>query len=710
MLIRASGGLLILALSAEFAFAKSVPLPVARPGSAEPPAAVAVPMPAPSPQPAHRGTVPHQAVSEAAELAAAPRGGEAPLVREVVSRLRNGDLAGATAIRDQLRDPASRALVEWLAIRSASRQVGFPRIAAFLRDNPNWPGSSLIRRRAEEALYLENIDIATIRGFFHGTPPISALGRLAAARAAKAAGDRAAVARFVRSAWRDDDLTPDIETRVLSEFSGVLTGDDHVYRAERLFYDNKVDLALRAASRAGSAYKPVAAARAAVARRAKNASAALAAVPASGRRYWGYRFAAIDNLLRQDKIAEAARLMLEVPRDPASLIDPKAWWEKRRWLARDLLDRGDTGTAYRIAAQHPGVAPAEIADAEFHAGWIALRFQKDPATALRHFSAIEKVAVTPLTRSRAFYWKGRALEAAGDRSGAQHEYTAAAHFGTTYYGQLARGRIGGGGVQLTGPSAPSAAARAAFAKIHGARGLELLYQAGAREEALPLLIGLTRLARDSDTFALLGEIAQRNRDPRALLIVGKAAVANGHPLETLSWPTNGIPPYQPRGPAIEAAVVHAIARQESAFHAAAISRANARGLLQLLPATARKTAKLIGLPFDAARLTRDPAYNATLGAAHLGELASDYGGSYIMTFAAYNAGPRRVAQWVERYGDPRDPGIDPVDWVERIPFGETRNYVQRVMENVQVYRARLGHRSTANIEADLRRGGTTAIR
>ncbi|MET0314960.1 MAG: lytic transglycosylase domain-containing protein, partial [Hansschlegelia sp.] len=179
---------------------------------------------------------------------------------------------------------------------------------------------------------------------------------------------------------------------------------------------------------------------------------------------------------------------------------------------------------------------------------------------------------------------------------------------------------------------------------------------------------------------------------------------NGFAVDALAYPTGGIPSFRPVGPSIEAPVVHAIARQESAFNPTAVSHANARGLLQMLPSTAAKTAKNAGVAFDARRLTSDPAFNAQLGAAHLGELARDFDGSYVMVFAAYNAGTSRVTQWVQRYGDPRKPDTDPVDWVERIPFTETRNYVQRVMENTQVYRTRLNGRTSLLIDRDMTRG------
>jgi soluble lytic murein transglycosylase len=625
---------------------------------------------------------------------------DAPKIKDAIARLDKGQMADALAIRATLKDRAAVTLFDWLLIRAASRQVGFQMIAGFLNDNPDWPARKLIRKRAEEALYLEDLDAGTIRTFLGNETPESGLGKLALARIS---GKKEA-ASLVKRVWRDDDLTPDTEKKVLAEFGDYLTDADHAARADHFFYHSDTTAGLRNAARAGSAYQPIAKARAAVVRKAKNADELLNAVPAKLRNQPGYQYAKIRRLLSQDKDKEAANVMLAVSRDPNALVDTAEWWERRRWLARDILDLGDARTAYRIAAGHANTERVDIADAEFHAGWIALRFLNDPQTARRHFSRVVDAGTTPITASRGNYWMGRAEEAAGNKADAQRYFRTAAQYGTTYYGQLARAKLGMGAEPIQ-PLRPSAAAREAFERNSAVRAIRLLYAAKAQDRVIPLIAETADGLRDAESLALLAELTDKQNDPRSLLIVGKAGVSNGFPLESASWPLNGVPKFKPVGESVEPAVVHAIARQESAFHAAAVSKAGARGLLQMLPETAKRTASKVGMHFDKNKLTSDPAFNATLGAAHLGELVDNYDGSYILTFAAYNAGPGRARVWVARYGDPRNPNIDPVDWVERIPFTETRNYVQRVMENVQVYRARMnGGQAPRTIEADLRRG------
>jgi len=658
-----------------------------------PPAAAFAPVSAPS-------TVPSSVLPSLIDhdhSPTAPVSADAPLIKEAISALDKGRLADAVAIRARLRDKSARTLLDWLMIRAASRQVGFSMIDGFLKENPDWPARKLIRRRAEEALYLESRPPDEIRTFFRGEMPESAMGKLALARIS----GKNDAQRLVKAVWREDGLTPDVETRVLSEFGNLMTREDHAARADYFFYNNEIGAAQRNAARASDAYKAIAKARTAVIRKTKDADALLAAVPGAARKHPGYQFALIQRLLAKDQDHEAAKIMLDVTRDPVALVDTRSWWERRRWLARDILDLGDPRTAYRIAAGHSNTERVDIADAEFHAGWIALRFLNDPATARKHFAVVVQAGTTPITGSRGNYWMGRAEEAAGNRQAAQNYFSAAARYGTTYYGQIARAKLGAGAAAVQ-PVRPSAQARASFERNSAVRAIKLLYAAGARERAIPLIAETADGLRDAESLALLAELTDKQNDPRSLLIVGKAGVSNGFPLEAASWPLNGVPAFKPTGPAIEPAVVHAIARQESAFHPAAVSSAGARGLLQMLPETAKRTASKFGVPYDAKKLN-DATFNATLGAAHLGELADNYDGSYILTFVAYNAGPGRVRDWVARYGDPRKGDVDPVDWVERIPFTETRNYVQRVMENVQVYRARMNG-PARTIEADLRRG------
>src|SRR5438128_8165612 len=393
--------------------------------------------------------------------------------------------------------------------------------------------------------------------------------------------------------------------------------------------------------------------------------------------------------------------MLAVPKDPNRLHNLDEWWIERRLLARKMIDVNEFRTAYLIA-RDAALRTRDIykTEQEFTAGWIALRFLNDPALAAQHFARIGVGSVNPTTLARAGYWQGRAAEAAGRAQEARAAYTRAAEQSTSYYGQLARAKLGLPQIEING--APSARGRGSE-RLEIVRAAQLLYELDERELAIPIFADMGENG-DPDALIGLGELTSRHGDARGMLLLGKAALNRGLPFDHYAYPVNGIPSFRQVGPEVEQSVVYAIARQESAFNPAVVSPAQAYGLMQVTPDAGRYVCKRAGIGFDLNRMKTDPVYNATLGAAELGGLLEDYRGSYILTFAGYNAGRGSVKKWIDRYGDPRDPKVDAVDWVELIPFSETRNYVQRIMENLQVYRARFGGGTQLQIEADLRRG------
>jgi soluble lytic murein transglycosylase len=393
--------------------------------------------------------------------------------------------------------------------------------------------------------------------------------------------------------------------------------------------------------------------------------------------------------------------MMTAPHDPAALVDVDQWWVERRLIARKLLDLGDDRMAYEIA--NGAAAPLSDnfrAEQHFTSGWIALRFLHQPAIALAHFARIADGATSPITLARSFYWQGRAAEALG-RDDARTLYEAAARYSTAYYGQLARARLGLDEVSLRSLPEPVPDQQ----PLEIARAYEILYAIDNRDLIASMSADIGDKATDAAGMATLAALTTRHSDARATLLIGKAALNRGYPFERYAFPDFGVPNYQQIGPEVEPCVVYSIVRQESAFNPQVVSSANAIGLMQVTPDAGRDTAKRFGVSFDRRRLANDVVYNAQLGTAELGNDISSWRGSYVLAFVAYNAGPRRSREWIEQYGDPRDPHVDPIDWIERIPFSETRNYVQRVIENMQVYRALIENNPKLLIEADLRRGG-----
>ncbi|MDQ0506934.1 lytic transglycosylase domain-containing protein [Xanthobacter agilis] len=606
------------------------------------------------------------------------------------------------AAASQLDDPVARKLVTWLVIRHAPNDLGFNNISEFLKEEPDWPTPSTLRQRAERVLFQENRDPARTRAFFAERPPITGEGKVALARALIAGGNRSDAVDWVREAWREDQLNESFEAKIMDEFGSVLTRTDHKLRADRFSYKPDTERALRAASRAGSDVVALTKARLAIARKEPNGSALLAAVPFTLANDPAYLFAKAQLLRRADKPQEAARALLGGAAEAEANADPDEWWIERRLVARELLDAGDPQTAYKVAAT--GVTPKADnyrAEQQFTAGWIALRFLKDPRTAAAHFSRIGHGQKHPITLSRAAYWQGRAAEAMGDGGRARAAYQEAAQFPATYYGQLARTQLGMSPVVLR-TAQVSFQDRNDFPRVEPVKAIRLLYAIGERDTTLTIYYDLAWRMENSGQLALLANLAESNGDARGALVVGKESMAEGHPLEQEAFPTFGLPAYTSIGNPVEKAAVYAVARQESQFNPRTLSSAKAMGLMQVTPEAGREVSKKTGAPYNEARLMGDQSYNVQFGAAELGELVQNYDGNYVLVFAAYNAGRGSVRKWIERYGDPRDPNVDVVDWVEMIPFAETRNYVQRVMENYQAYKVRFNSPNKLQMEADLR--------
>ncbi|MBP2152296.1 transglycosylase SLT domain-containing protein [Xanthobacter autotrophicus DSM 597] len=632
-------------------------------------------------------------------------GGDLAALKVAVSAARNGRAAEAMGAAQQLDDPVARTLVTWLVIRHAPNDLGFNAINEFIQEKPGWPTQSTLRRRAERVLFQENKDPAKAQAFFAEQPPLSGEGKVALARYLVSIGKRQDAAEWVRDAWRNDDLNELFESKIIDEFSGFLTRADHKLRADHFSYKPDTDRALRAAARAGSDIVALTKARMAIARKEANGEKLLGLVPFTLSSDPAYLFAKSQLLRRADKPQEAARALLAGASSDQVLADPDEWWIERRLVARELLDAGDFQTAYKVAATGvPPQADNYRAEQQWTAGWIALRFLKDPSRAAQHFAKVDDDQKHPITLSRAYYWQARAAEAMGDRGRASAAYQAAAKFPATYYGQLSRTKLGMAPVVLRGTPSPSFGARDTFARLEPVKAIRMLYAVGARDIPLTIYYDLAWRMEDSSQLAMLANLAESNNDPRGALVVGKEGLAEGHPLEAEAFPTFGLPNYSPIGDPVDKAAVYAIARQESQFNPAIVSSAKAMGFMQVTPEAGRQVAKITGVAYDERRLMTDQSYNVQFGAAELGELVAQYGGNYVLAFAAYNAGRGSVAKWIARYGDPRDPDVDVVDWVEAIPFSETRNYVQRVMENYQVYKVRFNIPSKLQMEADLRGG------
>ena len=615
----------------------------------------------------------------------APLSGDLAAVKNAIDLARKARTGEATAIQQTITDPAARQLVEWFILRHSQTDAKFSRYAAFIADSPGWPSMGLMRKRAEARLWQERSDAATVRKFV-ADAPASAKGRFALARILLAEGDRDGAGRLVRQAWRSDELSEGFEADAFTLFGDLLTREDHRARMNKRIGAKDLSGAKRAAQRLGSDELSIV--KACAAGTADKALDLLNAVATEAQSDLGYTLCRIRWMVRHDRVDDATRLMLAAAPETMALQDTDQWWRERRSLARKLLDQGKFEEAYRVVRDAALPASENYrADHHFMSGWIALRYRNDPATARAHFARIDHGSANPIVLARANYWRGRVAEAVGEKGAMRASYEAAARYPTAYYGQLARTRLGLDGIDLRVP-VPANAAAVGAPVDERVRAAEMLYAVGERDVVLYFAADLAEQSTDVAVLAELAELTGRRNDARAMLQIGKPALARGLALDHYAFPTIGIPQHSPIGPEIERSIIYSVARTESAFDQRDKSAANAVGLMQVTPEAARDTAKRFGVAYDWGRMVSDPVYNTQMGAAELSALLKEYAGSHIMTFAGYNAGRGRVRDWVKLRGDPRDPNVDPIDWVERIPFSETRNYVQRVMENLLVYRVR----------------------
>jgi soluble lytic murein transglycosylase len=591
------------------------------------------------------------------------------------------------------------ALVEWRKL-DANEFASFEQLSSFLITNPGWPGADKLRARAEKAIPLDQADSGRVLGYFASNAPRSPGGMLRHALALNLAGQRDAANSAARAAWTSGALDELEEARLLSAFPGLLTGADHDARMDRLLLTGATRAAARQLPRTSPGAQPAFAARLAMRNKAADAGARAAGVeaadPAIVRRDAGYIADKATWLRGAGRVGEA-RALLAAPRQLAAPpADAEEWLETLLTNARGAASGGDPVTAFNIARQIEDAFPAgtvirtlplSVRDDYTSLAWLAAhtanRTLGRPGDAVRLYRLYAEGARSAQTRTKGFYWAGRAAEAAGQRDEAQRNFTDAATHYDQFYGQLARERLG---LPITRPAVPpvavSEAERSAFAEDRLARGARVLGEVGAWREQSLFLRAMAQRASTPADHALAGELGSAMGRIDLGVMIGRSAIANN--IDSVA--VGGFPTMRvPDGHQNNWTFIHAITRQESQFDKQAISHAGARGLMQLMPGTAREVSAKLGLIYDLPGLTANTGYNIQLGSTYFQQMLNYYGGSYPLAVAAYNAGPGNVNKWLRANGDPRGGDRDIIDWIEAIPIFETRNYVHRVLENAVVY-------------------------
>jgi soluble lytic murein transglycosylase len=604
---------------------------------------------------------------------------EAAAFATALKAVDDGRYADARAMVANFKNPLLSRYVDWNVLRAASRSdADFGATWRFLRDNPDWPEPEVLRRQAEDRI-TPDVSPGEVFRYFTAFPPLTSTGHMRRLEAAEKASPND-LKRLVGESWRSATFRASDENEFLNRYGQLLTGADQIARFDRILRDGRSSVARDLLPKLPPDYQPLAEARLAMAAKAADAANLLKAVPTARLDEPAIRLERFQWLRRTGNLDQAKSLLLASP-----TAQSEAWWNERQSLARDLLAAGRAADAYAVTVPHGLTRGVAFAEAEFLAGWIALRQLKRNAEAQKHFQLLYDGVGTDISKSRAAYWLARAHETAGKRNEANEWYGRAAQYGQTFYGQLAARKAPGALVRLPTDPASTAEDQQALDSREFTTLARYLGQAGDFERARPFLLRLARQVSAPGETALLAHLAMELKRPDVALTIARRGAEGGVVLFDAAFPVVDLGSTG----SIERALALGVTRQESSFNAAAVSPSGALGLMQLLPATARDVADKLNVPFFQDKLTRDPAYNMQLGTQYLADMLQRFGGSYELALAAYNAGPNRVSRWLESIGDPRKGKLDMVDWIESIPFRETRNYVQRILEAVAVYRDRL---------------------
>ena len=620
-----------------------------------------------------------------------------------------GKYEEARLLAAQSGDRTAGKAVEWLYIRRNPRDSGYDRLMAFIRNNPSWPYIRSILARAEAALLADSMPLERIADHFTNRKPVSPAGWLARARYLQAKGKTATANKRLMKAWLDPDMGAASESYAMKNFGKLLSKKDREARLWQLVMAQKTRAGIRVGKRISKSHHKAAQVARSLVRRKKGAAAAYKKLPRAMRNKTAMKYVLARYYRKKDKLDKALPMLLALPKSHAKQINPEQWWIEKRLVARQSLSPSNYKRwhdLYKLVTSHGFSSGKHFLEGEFLSGWIALRKLNQPPIARTHFRRMASKARTRTDSTRANYWIARSELALGNATGADKAFKRAARWSTLYYGQLAREALGLAHQPIRISSArATAAAKKSVKSDELVRAFRLFSRAGAGSQSGAFLVPMAARFKTAPEMSALAAIVKAEGGTAMSVRFAKLAGARGVDIDDWGYPRRALPTWKTIGPPVERALVYGLSRQESEFHPSAKSHAGARGLMQIMPGTGKLIAKQYGIrKHSTGRLTSQPSYNVMLGAAHLGDLVETFGGSYILTFVGYNAGPGRARQWIKRFGDPRDPRIDAIDWVETIPFTETRKYVQKVMQNIHVYRSRLGAKQLAGMSVDLDRG------
>jgi soluble lytic murein transglycosylase len=630
---------------------------------------------------------------------------DAKIFRKGISAVKAGRWSEVERLILRVNDPVAKDTLRWLRA-TRDRKAPIETLTYVHKNMSDWPRMTTVRAEAERRMFDEDWTSQKTLNWFAGVEPVSGEGRAALARAYFASGDTLNGEKYLRLSWRESKLTRDRQKKIFGRYKKVLTKADNAARADHLIWSGTrhYENARALLPHMGRTDRRLMTARMKLHQNKSGMDAALRLVPDDKLSDPGLLYERARWRRRKKTKEYALPIYMAARTAPVSDIGKTAVWREKKLMTYWAISEKKMKEAYQLTLHHGMERGNGFAEAEFLGGWLALTEMNEPDRALRHFTRLRDGVGSPISLARAHYWIGRSHEALQDGQQDNH-YRQAAQYPNTYYGMLAGLEVDGASHLISLPQEYTAPEdSAAFAADNRVRALHLLGEAGEQRYFSQIAFHLDDKVDSLSKLSLLAKLSADYGFMRPSLRAAKQAGRFKSMLTESGYPTVSAIDSLSKDE-FEHAFVYAIARQESEFATNAVSSAKAYGMMQMINATAKATARKHRVPYDVNRLASDGDYAAKMGALHLNDLLDKWDGSYVLAAVSYNAGPTRASRWIKKYGDPRTGEIDAIDWVEKIPFSETRNYVMRVLENMQVYRARLNNNYTQNqLERDLRTG------
>lgn len=614
----------------------------------------------------------------------------------------NNGYYGLENTQSRLSSNGAKGYLEWKYLTDSGTVPPLERIVNFIRTYKDWPNTTILRNKLENSLMLES-DYNTLYRYFNANEPITYGGRVQYAQLLLQNGQKGKAYEWVKKIWTTQIFSPHEQEKFWGNFGTLLTSSDHTARLQYLLGGQYITQAEQMRSFLSSTEIQELALRTTLIRLQAGAENAYYNAPAYLQNHTGVKRDLVHYYRKNNNESGAINLILSVP-TPANEQEGEFWYPHRAVMARVAFKRGDKQAAYHITANHGLKSGANFVDSQWYAGWLALRFLNNPQQALTHFTAGRNASLMPISMARGDYWIGRAYEALGRTTEAKESFTKASGYFYTYYGQLAAHHLGITSLPIPAVPVASEETKNVYRQNDLVQAIYAASATGNNTDAQTMLMHIAKREKVfPEIYPLLINTAQELGLRNMGLKIAKAATVK-NVFVTDGYPTGSY--FDGRANYTEIPLLMALTRQESEFDQYARSPVGASGLMQLMPATAAAVSRQIGQSYSASRLTQDAYYNVALGSYYLEDLVQKFNGSYVKALAGYNAGPGRIPQWTASYGDPYEGTGDIIDWIETIPFGETRNYVQRIIETVPVYRAKLKNSNVLEVKImeDIKRG------